>query len=379
MKIWILSDLHLRAPFRPPIPNADVCVVAGDVCEGIGHALHWLSSTVGHRMPVVFVPGNHEFYGSSVAEELLGARRDIAAGLYPGVHLLDDEAIDLDGVRFIGSTLWTDYALTAGGKDKADAEREIAHAMAAGEGLLVDHRTISVLVGDKRRRWLASDAREAHAWSRAFLEEALDVPFDGATVVVTHHAPHPGSISSRFVGSALNPSFISDLTETIARGRPDLWVHGHVHSSHDYVVGATRIVANPRGYIIHGELENRAFKPGLVIEVTPRSAPLASPDPAWLREHANEIAEVVGDRHGDVAFEVVARAPMLWQGWEFDTAAVLVELADGRRDLLALEGAMRPITRADLVERLAEYRKAAAATEDFLRLLDEAPVGEETR
>jgi Icc-related predicted phosphoesterase len=91
------------------------------------------------------------------------------------------------------------------------------------------------------------------------------MPFDGKTVVVTHHAPHPISIAPRYARDALNPAFASDLTDVISQHQPDLWVHGHTHSSFDYVVPGTktRVVCNPMGY----DDENPSFDVGLVVEL----------------------------------------------------------------------------------------------------------------
>ena len=106
-------------------------------------------------------------------------------------------------------------------------------------------------------------ARGLHAQSKGILRHALHEGFDGPTVVVTHHAPHPGSVNRRWKGSSLNPAFASNLSELIELYRPALWVHGHMHDSSDYVVRDTRIVANPKGY--HNE--NPAFDPLMVVEV----------------------------------------------------------------------------------------------------------------
>lgn len=102
----------------------------------------------------------------------------------------------------------------------------------------------------------------------------LHEPFDGRTVVVTHHAPHPDSVHPRFAGNLLNPAFASDLSALM--GPADLWIHGHVHDSFDYQVNGTRVIANPRGYALNRqsvqspeqlEWENPLFDPRLVIEI----------------------------------------------------------------------------------------------------------------
>ncbi|MGP1683933.1 MAG: metallophosphoesterase, partial [Giesbergeria sp.] len=103
--------------------------------------------------------------------------------------------------------------------------------------------------------------------SVAWLEERFAEPFAGVTVVVTHFAPSPGSIAPQFIGSPLNACFVSDLEAQILRWQPALWLHGHVHHSCDYQVGATRVVANPRGYAPKGVVENANFAPNLLIEV----------------------------------------------------------------------------------------------------------------
>src|SRR6185295_12942775 len=103
--------------------------------------------------------------------------------------------------------------------------------------------------------------------SVAWLEERFAEPHEGPTVVVTHFAPARGSIAARFAGSPLNACFVSDLEPQIRRWQPALWLHGHTHDSFDYRIGATRVVANPRGYVLKGEIENRRFDPSLTLEV----------------------------------------------------------------------------------------------------------------
>ena len=104
---------------------------------------------------------------------------------------------------------------------------------------------------------------DAHA---AWLDARLAAPHAGPTVVITHHAPSPRSIHPRFAGSPLNGCFVSDASRLLD-GRATLWIHGHTHDSFDYVTGDTRVVCNPRGYVIDGVAENPRFDPGLVIEV----------------------------------------------------------------------------------------------------------------
>ncbi|MBZ9798728.1 metallophosphoesterase [Mesorhizobium sp. ES1-4] len=261
MKLWVLSDLH--SEFDSPMqkgnlgrmPDADVCVVAGDVTNGCGNALRWLDRMIAPAMPVVYVAGNHEFYQDSVMEGLEWAR--VHAAECPNVHFLENDVAVIGGVRFLGCTLWTDYALD--GRERT----ERAWAMANAEGRLNDHKIISWRRLPRYEAFTPLKALDLHERSRDFLRRELKTPFDAQTVVVTHHAPHPLSVNPKWKGSSLNPAFASDLSELMELYRPRLWVHGHMHDSADYFVRDTRVICNPKGY---GN-ENPAFDPALVLEI----------------------------------------------------------------------------------------------------------------
>jgi predicted phosphodiesterase len=260
VRLHIISDLHLEvAPFEPVHADADAVVVAGDVNEGAA-SLAWLRRAF-PRARIVFVPGNHEYYAGEFHACRDAMRR--AAGVLD-IDLLDDSILALDGIRFVGATLWTDLLLY--GPDGRAA------LLARGLDALVEYHTIRV----GAERFTPERSVEFHRASRAFLARELAAPFAGTTVVVTHHGPHPLSIAERFRGNVVNPSFISDLSDLM--GPAALWIHGHTHASSDYVVNGTRVVANPRGYAgrhpvsgkIHGTRdrpENPAFDPGLVLQV----------------------------------------------------------------------------------------------------------------
>ena len=254
MRLQVFSDLHIdQAPIQSIVvgPNIDAVVVAGDVCEGAENSFVALRRIVPMAIPIVAVLGNHEFYRRCWPEELARAREK--APLY-GIHLLENDSIVLGGARFVAATLWTDYALFG--------DRGVAHAMAVAARSLNDHRLIT-WTKQPWRRFRPQEALHLHQGSRAFIEAALAMPFDGATVVVTHHAPHVGSLHEHYASDLLSAAFISDLTAVIESGGPDLWVHGHVHHAFDYSIGPTRIVCNPRGY----GFENHDFDPALVVEV----------------------------------------------------------------------------------------------------------------
>ncbi len=258
MRLQVFSDLH--ADVRPPkyievAPCVDAVVVAGDTCEGAERGFALLRQIVPMQIPIVAVMGNHEYYRCSCLPDELGEARRVAP-LY-GVHLLEDNVVVLGGVRFIACTLWTDYAIFG--------EANIARAMRVASDGLNDHRKIAWAKKPDWRRFRAAEALMLHKRSRSFLEGELAKPLQGATatVVVTHHAPHPCSMHSRYGSDLLSAAYVSDLTAVIEAGQPSLWLHGHVHESFDYRVGATRVVCNPHGY----STENPRFDPGLALEV----------------------------------------------------------------------------------------------------------------
>jgi predicted phosphodiesterase len=249
MRIRVLSDLHLsQGTLDLPPADADVVVLAGDVARP-PEAIAWARAL---RTPVVYVPGNHEFYGSTFGATVR-ALRDLAAG--SDVHVLDDDAIVLDGARFLGTTLWTDFALYGRGDLRAAAYAEATRLLR--DFARIRHDDGSPFTPDACAARFAAHAR--------WLDARLDEPHDGPTVVVTHHAPSRRSLHPRFVGSLLNPCFLSDA-EHLA-GRAALWIHGHTHDGFDYDLRGTRVVCNPRGYARHGVPENPAFDPALCIEV----------------------------------------------------------------------------------------------------------------
>jgi Icc-related predicted phosphoesterase len=261
MKIQIASDLHLefidqRFPGERLLTpaDADVLVIAGDIHAGVRAIERFADWPV----PVVYVHGNHELYHGDHVQVVAALRKASAGG---NVHHLECSELRLQGVRFLGCCLWTDYEFIEGMREEA---------MAEVESILHDHRAIH----SGAALFRAEEALRLHQASRAWLSAKLDEPFNGKTVVVTHHAPHAGSLHPRYAGSLLNAGFISDLTEHL--GKQAAWIHGHVHDSFDYVVKGSRVVANPRGYALNLaaaarvediQWENKAFDPAFVIEV----------------------------------------------------------------------------------------------------------------
>jgi predicted phosphodiesterase len=250
MRIRVLSDLHLEFDdWEPPEVDADVVVLAGDIHVGL-KGIEWARRSFAST-PIVYVPGNHEFYGSHIHD--MTQELDIE-GSRLGVHVLDGRSVAIGGVRFLGATLWTDFALEGNGPSAID------RAMADAQCGIYDFQVIRS--GDNRK-FDPTDARAIHLARVAWLHSQLTDEFVGATVVVTHHLPHRRSIHRKYKGSTLNPGFASDLSNLMGPS-VSLWIHGHTHESLDYVVNSTRVVCNPRGY---APMElNEAFDPVFTVD-----------------------------------------------------------------------------------------------------------------
>lgn len=233
MKIGYGSDLHLdvwNGKGRVGVPpDLDVLVLAGDICPM--HVAHRVIPDMGIPVPTVYVAGNHEHYHGQIA----GFRETYADDLLPRAHLLENTSIVISGVRFLGCTLWTDYG--------PEMNRNVNMDLAGRS--LNDHR----LIRNGDRRWTTDDALEAHRASLEWLRnELFVVGFDGPTVIVTHHAPSYRSVTPKYVGDPLNSAFVSELDILVKVSGAAAWIHGHVHSEHDYMIGDTRVLCNPRGY-----------------------------------------------------------------------------------------------------------------------------------
>lgn len=272
MKIQLASDLHLEHLARQfpgetlirPAHQADVLVLAGD----IGHASDAIALFADWPVPVLYVLGNHEAYGGcieSVLDELNTASRGTS------VRFLEREVVDFGGVRFLGCTLWTDYRLPCGLTQ--------LQLMENAQRRLNDHRLIRTSNGEL---FSPVHALRDHEVSRAWLASELARDYEGTTVVITHHAPHPRSVHPRYAGDPVNAAFASDLTELLQE--TEVWLHGHVHDSFDYEVSGCRVVANPRGYARNISsamdarslrFENGAFAHACVIDT--RAGPMRIP------------------------------------------------------------------------------------------------------
>lgn len=286
MKLYILSDLHLEfAGFTPDhdaADAADVIVLAGDIHLGT-QGIAWAQWTFPDK-PVIYVAGNHEFYHGHW-NALLPALKEQAAR--SNVHLLENAAVTIDGIRFLGTTLWTDFEFF-GSETKA-------RNMALSESRLNDFRLIAAGLAPESQsrcyksesglavtmspgqayegRLTAAHTLERHENSRAWLRDELLKGDPAKTVVITHHFPHQNSCAPQWLDDPLTSIFGSALPEDILLGA-ELWIHGHTHDSCDYRLAdagrTVRIVCNPRGYPVGRRarsFENGCFDPALLVEI----------------------------------------------------------------------------------------------------------------
>ncbi len=232
IKLQIMSDLHLEASGlqNPQCSSADLVILAGDIHNGI-FGIHWALEQF--SVPVIYVPGNHEFYGHSRPELMVKMRR-LARGSH--VHLLEQDSLDIGSFRFHGTTLWTDFAL--------DGDRR--SAMHTAQHFMPDYRAIHASRGEP---FTPQRALDLHRRNLAWLRGQLGKSLGHRNIVVSHHAPSPRSIASQYHGNSLNPAFVTDLEDLIDSNEIALWVHGHTHTAFDYNIAGTRIVCNPRGYL----------------------------------------------------------------------------------------------------------------------------------
>ena len=270
MKIQLLSDLHLEVHphFVPqPTPGVDVLVLAGDIGSyqagsllgAMGDEHFGLERFADWPVPVIFVPGNHEYD----AQDFDAAHARLRATCERlGLHWLERETLVLNGVRFVGTTLWTDFDALAedeGSTDLARRLRQRDKAFRAANFYL--RKTGGTRSGTP---FLAAEMREQGLLCQDWLRAALAVPFEGSTVAVTHFAPSLRSADPRYglvPGTAGFCNALDDCLEQV-----QLWLHGHLHTPLDYTVQGTRkgsnndaapwqcrVVANPLGYARKGE------------------------------------------------------------------------------------------------------------------------------
>jgi predicted phosphodiesterase len=238
MKIRLLSDLHgefyrsKAVPFPADIletRDEDVLVLAGDIDVGAEHVFNLIDRFVANgARQVVYVPGNHEFYGNSINEFLDGWIRFLDASYLHGrVHLLYNGSVKIGDTTFIGTPLWTNFR-----------QDHFAEMMA---------RT-NISDFTKIKDFKPADARKEFDFAFEYLKQAYETT-EGKKVIVTHFLPAVECIVPKYRGpNLLNNYFANDLGNWIVDLKDVTWLFGHTHDSVDMTIGETRLIANPRGY-----------------------------------------------------------------------------------------------------------------------------------
>ena len=248
MKLHLLSDLHLDfAPFTPPRTEADVVILAGDIHPGV-RAIPWIRENFPSEL-VVFVAGNHEYYGQAIPKHTQKLK-ELTLGT--NIHILENDSLVLDEVVILGCTLWTDFKLLG--------DPRVAGYFATEQ--MNDYKYIRVSPSYRKLRSL--DTAGLHFRSQHWLASQFEAHAGKKVVVVTHHLPSARSLPDNYEADILNAAYASNMDDFVAKSGACLWVHGHKHRSQDYRIGNTQILCNPRGY---PNKPNVDFEPGLVFDV----------------------------------------------------------------------------------------------------------------
>ena len=250
MKLRFMSDLHLEfypSPaemWMPSLDDSDVFILAGDIFADNSYSPAWLARLL-KQYDVIYVPGNHEPYGSyftmpnyyaacKQAQELAGDEHKI--------HYGSRFVVIKDDVRFICTTMWTDF------------NKENWITMKHAQRGMNDYERI--IVNENRKKLKPDMVLVEHRLNYGFVAAELAKPWHGKTVVVTHHAPCSLSSLEHYKGDELTYCYFRDMPELVEQA--NLWIHGHMHNTSDYVIGDKpgfgRIVTNPRGYDWHSGL-----------------------------------------------------------------------------------------------------------------------------
>jgi len=242
VRINYFSDVHLEfGPLEIPDNDADLVVAAGDI--GIfNQGMHWLKKL---NKPVIYVAGNHEFYGHEYNETLKTLRQECKGS---SIHFLENDTFIYKNIRFLGCSLWADLYLE--GDEKANALGKT----------LNDFRKITFSDEPFNQKLFST----LHYSSKKWLENELAKPYDGQTVVITHHAPTEWSWDDS-KNRLKKIAYCTDLKYLFHEYEIEAWFHGHIHSPGDYRIAGARILSNPRGYVGRKSVAN--FDQNKIVEI----------------------------------------------------------------------------------------------------------------
>ena len=258
MRVNVISDLHLEFADLV-LPGGDVLILSGDVCEVknikkdhynpdmvmLAHEradrrpdryIRFFEEECSKYREVIYVMGNHEHYGFRFDKTY----RHLKENIPTNIRLLEKESVEIDGVVFVGGTLWTDL-------NKNDPIT--AYTLKTS---MNDYRVITNLYKDKGLYYKLTPeyTLDEHNLTKQFISDTVAASGDKPVVVVTHHSPSKLSIKPRYQGDFHMNGGYSSAMEDFILDRPQIkfWTHGHTHDTFDYMIGECRVICNPRGY-----------------------------------------------------------------------------------------------------------------------------------
>jgi hypothetical protein len=254
MNFDVLSDLHLNniTVLGNNVFNAKspVLVLLGDIChfqnfEKYSKFFERANNTWDY---VLYVLGNHEFYGSYLYHDTVMKIKGYLKE-FTNIYVLDNEVIDIDSVRFIGSTLWSNMN-----------NNPVVELICFKN--FPDYRFI---LKTKNKYITTEDIVSLFKRNIAFIKDEVKKEFGKKIVILTHHAPSFMSISPIYTDSSISGAFASDLDDFILKNRNiRAWCHGHTHYSVNYMIGSCNIVSNPLGYNNELYFNSIGYEPALV-------------------------------------------------------------------------------------------------------------------
>ena len=247
-----MSDLHLEFLDKPEdfdVGTGDVLVLAGDICLAAEYENYhkFFEKCVAGYERVLYVMGNHEHYHGDYDKSYFILKQNLPKEII----LMNNTSVCIDGVHFVGSTLWTNMNnLDAGTIEQA-------------RSCMNDYHCVENFSPEK--------SIDAHLFTRQWFESCVPM-LRGPVVMITHHSPSPQSVKGRYTDSV---GMYSSNMEKFIEANPNIkyWLHGHIHHNNDYKVGDCRIISNPRGY--SGYEVNPMFNPNFEFEIESSDCPIA--------------------------------------------------------------------------------------------------------
>lgn len=248
MKIWYLSDLHIDFGKQniKQYPEIDIVVILGDVGNKLS-GWSFIETLLNKGYIVLFVLGNHEYYNNSLKniytmKEIFNLWKD-KEKLFPNFHILENDTFIFNNVKFIGSTLWTNFSnhkketIDLFYKEQNDSKIIFKTVRNMGfkrlGGTPINHEDVTGFYNN----------------SIDFIKNEVSKPFEGHKIVLTHFAPSYQSIGEKYK-PYINDygNYANDLDEYIKNSDISYWLHGHIHTTSYYNIGNTIIACNPFGY-----------------------------------------------------------------------------------------------------------------------------------